>query len=163
MLSVSGKKVLHMDRYVLRYFPTFHPNFQKQVLRRWIRLIDTSRGAFHQVWGSCSWWELWKGKVNLTIVEQFGFKLLPQYMKNILGTGTLTSSLSSWWPMANWSSSWSTQVTHKKSTHLKFSSVHKFSQKMIEITKLFKIKFKATGYSGQIIQKEKGKTRYVQE
>ena len=65
------------------------------------------------------------------------FKLLPRCMKNILGTGMLTSSLSSWWPMANWSSSWSTQVTHKNphvsSSHLSTNFHSATCQKIMQM------------------------------
>ena len=46
-------------------------NFQKQVLWWWICLLDSSGGAFHQVWSPCSWWELRKRKVKPKIITTY--------------------------------------------------------------------------------------------
>ena len=125
MLSVSGKKVLHMDRYLLcfeyyYFFLRFSPHWNS-----WLSEISIMGVNLPP-------WLLWRsfspsleflplmrameGEGEPHITGTCGFQPLPQWFWNISGTGMLTWSQSSWWPMANWSSCWCTQVTHKKST-----------------------------------------------
>ena len=72
---------------LLKLFWRFSPqtaDIQKQVLWGWVCLLDSSGGAFHQVWRSCPWWELWKGKVSPHITVTFGFQQLLQMILKYL-------------------------------------------------------------------------------
>ena len=136
-------------------------NFQKQVLWWWICLLDSSGGAFHQVWSPCSWWELRKRKVKPKIITTYDSVSVTSFQCNHLLPRDWNVDLIPKFLMANGQLvkllvHTGVPLTH----HANSRNIHKVSISHYIIYNQNN-RLLVIGNSGQIIQREKGKKEQI--